>query len=342
MAAELYPLRMKPFLSERVWGGTRLAAYGKQLPPGGHIGESWEISGHRDGLSTVANGPLAGKTIPELVTAFGAELLGTQVSPERPFPLLVKILDANAQLSVQVHPSDEYCAEHGLTDPGKPEAWLILEAERGARIWRGLKPGTTREKFEELLSAGKLADCLHSFEVAAGDCVNLPAGTVHAIGAGIVLAEVQQTSDLTYRVFDWNRVGLDGRPRQLHVEEALATIDWDTLGGATLGDKVTPRECECEGSSCRKLVSNRKFEMDDRELTGISGIPTSPERFTCVVFVEGAGKIGWKGGGEPAARGTSFLLPASLTGVHVVPTDGCKLLVARPSARMADGWMANG
>ncbi len=330
----LYPLRMKSFLSERVWGGTKLSAYGKELPPEGHIGESWEISGHRDGLSTVVNGPLAGKNIPELISEFGADLVGTGVSTEKPFPLLVKILDANAQLSVQVHPSDDYCAEHGLSDPGKPEAWLILEAERGARIWRGLEAGTTREEFEKLLAAGKLADCLHSVEVERGDCVDLPAGTVHAIGAGIVLAEVQQTSDLTYRVFDWNRVGLDGQPRQLHVAEALATVDWDTLGGATLGDKAVPQECECEGSSCRKLVSNDKFEMDDRELTGISGIPTSSERFTCVVFVEGAGEVKWEGGSEPASKGTSFLIPACMTGVHVVPESSCKLLVARPTVAL--------
>jgi mannose-6-phosphate isomerase len=321
---------MKPFLSERVWGGTKLAAYGKDLPPEGHIGESWEISGHRDGLSTVAGGPLAGRSIPDLAVEFGADLVGDTVALEKPFPLLVKILDAGAQLSVQVHPSDAYCAEHGLADPGKPEAWLVLEAEPGARIWRGLEPGTTRAKFEELLTAGKLAECLHSFEVQAGDCVNLPAGTVHAIGGGIVLAEVQQTSDLTYRVFDWNRVGLDGKPRQLHVEEALAVIDWDTLGGATLGDKVTPETCQCEGSSCRKLVANDKFEMDERSLDGISGIPADPERFTCVVFLEGAGEVRWPGGSEPAGKGTSFLVPACLQGVHVVPESGCRILVARP------------
>jgi len=331
VAEELYPLKMKPFLSERVWGGTKLAAYGKEIPPGGHIGESWEISGHRDGLSTVADGPLSGKSIPELISEFGADLLGTCVSAEKPFPLLVKILDAGAQLSVQVHPSDEYCAQHGLTDPGKPEAWLVLEAEPGARIWRGLEEGTTRGKFEELLAAGKLADCLHSFEVQAGDCVDLPAGTVHAIGAGIVLAEVQQTSDLTYRVFDWNRLGLDGKPRQLHVSEALATIDWDTLGGATLGDKVTPRECECEGSSCRKLVANKKFEMDDRVLDGISGIPTDAERFTCVVFLEGTGEVRWGDDRRAAQKGSSFLVPACTTGVHVVPEGTCRILVARPA-----------
>ncbi len=329
----LYPLRTEPYLSERVWGGTRLAEYGKKLPPGGHIGESWEISGHRDGLSRVANGPLAGKTILELVSEFGADLMGSAVPVEEPFPLLVKLIDANDQLSVQVHPSDEYCAERGLADPGKPEAWLILEAEPGARIWRGLKEGTTRSKFEELLAAGRLAECLHCFCVEAGDCVDLPAGTVHAIGGGILLAEVQQTSDLTYRVFDWNRAGLDGKPRQLHVAEALATIDWVTLGGATLGDKVTPGSCEAPGGRCSKLVANDKFEMELWELSGSAPIPTSPDRFTCVVLVEGAAEMKWPGGAEAAEKGASFLVPAALADVKVEPEGGCKVLLARPAAR---------
>lgn len=330
---KLYPLRTEPFLSERIWGGTRLAEYGKKLPPEGHIGESWEISGHRDGLCRVAGGPLAGRTVPELIEEFGTELVGTAVPTEKPFPLLVKLIDAKDQLSVQVHPSDEYCARNNLTDPGKPEAWLVLEAEPGARIWRGLAPGTARGKFEELLGAGKLAECLHSFEVKPGDCVDLPAGTVHAIGGGIMLAEVQQTSDLTYRVFDWNRAGLDGKPRQLHVAEALETIDWATLGGATLGDKVTPESREVEGGRCWKLVSNAKFEMDLRELSKGAPIPTGPDRFTCVVFIEGAAEVKWPGGSEAAWKGTSFLVPAALEDVRVEPEGDCRVLLARPAAR---------
>ena len=333
MSAKLYPLRTEPFLSERVWGGTRLAGYGKKIPETGHIGESWEISGHRDGLSRVAAGPLAGKTIPELVKEFGAALVGTAVDLDRPFPLLVKLIDAANQLSVQVHPSDEYCAARGLADPGKPEAWLILEAEKDSRIWRGLVEGTTRDKFEKLLAAGKLADCLHSFEVKAGDCVNLPAGTVHAIGGGIVLAEVQQTSDLTYRAFDWNRLGLDGKPRQLHVEEALATIDWATLGGATLGDKVTPEKTDCPGGRCLKLVSNDKFEMELRELSAPGEIPASTERFTCVIVLEGSGRLEWPGGADEFARGASFLVPAELNEARISPEGACRVLLARPVAR---------
>jgi mannose-6-phosphate isomerase len=331
MKTVLQPLRMVPFLSERVWGGGRLAAYGKKLPPGGHIGESWEISGHREGLSRVASGPLAGRTIPELIAEFGADLVGTSVAIDRPFPLLVKLIDARERLSVQVHPSDAYCAEHGLADPGKPESWLILEAAPGARIWRALERGTGRADFERLLAAGRLEECLHSFPVAAGDCIDLPAGTVHAIGDGIVLAEVQQTSDLTYRVFDWNRPGLDGRPRQLHVREALETIDWATCGGLDSGDKVSvPREKTSWGVR-RRLAANDKFEMELLEPAGECPIAGDGRRFACVICTEGRGQLVWPGGAEPAGRGTSFLLPAGLEGVRVMPDAGCSLLVTRPA-----------
>ena len=334
MLSKLYPLAMEPFLSERVWGGERLAAYGKRLPASGHIGESWEISGHREGLSRVAAGTLAGRTIPELVAEFGAELLGTDVPADRPFPLLAKLIDAREQLSVQVHPSDAYCAAHALADPGKPEAWYVLEAAAGARIWKGLLTGTDRGKFERLLAAGRLAECLRSFPVSAGDCIDLPAGTVHAIGAGVVLAEVQQTSDLTYRVFDWNRVGLDGQPRELHVREALETIDWATLGGADLGDKVRPKsEALPVGGKRLRLVSNDKFEMEVLDLYAKLEIPADAGRFGCVTVLDGAARLESAGSAERVERGASYLLPAALPGLTVVPERRCRMLWARPARK---------
>ena len=334
MSASLYPLRMEPFLRTLVWGGSRLAAYGKAVKPGDHVGESWEISGHREGLSKVVGGPLAGKTIPELLEEFGADLVGTAVPADRPFPLLVKLIDAAEQLSVQVHPSDAYCAAHHLADPGKPEAWYVLEATAGARIWKGLLPGTTRAKVEELLAAGRLAECLRSFPVAAGDCVDLPAGSIHAIGAGLVLAEVQQASDLTYRAFDWNRAGLDGQPRPLHVREALESIDFGTLGGAGLGDKVKPRAGKLpDGGRRLKLVSNDQFGMEVLELTGAHAISGDGALFSCVLFIGGAARLESGRWSEPAAKGASFLLPAALDGVKIEPEGRCRLLVARPAEK---------
>ncbi|HOX06120.1 MAG TPA: class I mannose-6-phosphate isomerase [Planctomycetota bacterium] len=325
---------MSPFLRTQVWGGDHLAAYGKAVKAGDKVGESWEVSGHRDGLSRVASGPLAGKTLPELVAEFGADLVGTGVPTDRPFPLLIKLIDAAEQLSVQVHPSDEYCAAHRLADPGKPEAWYILEAAPGARIWKGLLPGTTPEKFEALLAAGRLQECLRSFPAAAGDCIDLPAGVIHAIGAGILMAEVQQTSDLTYRVFDWNRLGLDGKPRQLHVREALETIDFASLGGSDFGDKVSPRTGPLPGGGRRlSLVANDKFEMEVLELSGAHEIPGDASRFTCVLVIDGSARFGSAVDSQAASRGTSLLLPASLGSIRAVPERNCRLLVARPSGR---------
>ena len=331
MADNLYPLPMSPFLRTQVWGGERLAAYGKAVKPGDKVGESWEISAHRDGLSRVASGRLAGKTIPELVAEFGADMVGTAVSTDKPFPLLVKLIDAAEQLSVQVHPSDAYAAAGGLADPGKPEAWYVLEAAAGARIWKGLLPGTTRGKFEDLLAAGRLQECLRSFPVSPGDCIDLPAGTIHAIGAGVLLAEVQQTSDLTYRVFDWRRAGLDGKPRPLHVKEALETIDFGSLGGANFGDKVRPRTEKLPGGGRRlKLVSNAKFGMEALELTGAHAIPGDGAHCSCVLFIEGAARLESAGHEERAAKGASFLLPAALGETRIAPEGRCRLLVARP------------
>lgn len=332
MTTALYPLRMKSFLRTQVWGGSKLAAYGKPVEPGAKIGESWEVSGHRDGLSAVASGPLAGRTIPELIREHGAALVGTGVPTDRPFPLLIKLIDAAEQLSVQVHPSDEYCAANRLADPGKPEAWYILEAAAGARIWKGFLPGTTRGKFEQMLAAGRLAECLRSFPVAAGDCIDLPAGVIHAIGAGVVLAEVQQTSDLTYRAFDWNRTGLDGKPRQLHVREALETIDFASLGGADFGDKVKPRADKLASGGRRlSLVANDKFEMEIWEPSAECAIPADETRFTCVVMIEGSAEVASGAWSERAAKGASILLPAALAGTKITPERGCRMLIARPA-----------
>jgi mannose-6-phosphate isomerase len=193
-----------------------------------------------------------------------------------------------------------------------------------------LLPGTTRAKFEALLAAGRLAECLRSFTVSAGDCIDLPAGTIHAIGAGVLLAEVQQTSDLTYRVFDWRRAGLDGKPRPLHVREALETIDFGSLGGADLGDKVRPRTEKLPGGRRLKLVSNAKFEVEVLELTGAHAIPGDGARFSCVLVIEGAARLESAGHDERATKGASFLLPAALGETRIAPEGRCRLLVARP------------
>src|SRR5215204_3567653 len=220
----LYPLTFQPIFKERIWGGRNLERlYRKQLPAKNAIGESWEITDRPEGVSVIANGPLAGKDLRWLMEEHRAELLGRDFSAER-FPLLIKILDCQDTLSVQVHPPAKIAAELG-GEP-KTEMWYIADATAEAKLYAGLKRGVTRDEFEKRIADGSVADALHSLKVQAGDVMFLPSGRVHAIGAGNVIFEIQQNSDTTYRVFDWNRVGLDGTPRELHVRESLACIDF--------------------------------------------------------------------------------------------------------------------
>lgn len=221
----LYPLTFHPILKERVWGGRNLERlYQKPLPQGQPIGESWEIADHGHDVSVIANGPLAGQTLRFLMEQHRRDVLGHAAAPSGPFPLLVKILDATDTLSVQVHPPATVAAQLG-GEP-KTEMWYIADATGEAALYAGLKAGTSRAEFERRIQDGTVAECLHRIPVKTGDAMFLPSGRLHAIGAGNVIFEIQQNSDTTYRVFDWNRLGLDGRPRDLHVAASLASIDF--------------------------------------------------------------------------------------------------------------------
>jgi mannose-6-phosphate isomerase len=222
----LYPLTFHPILKERVWGGRNLERlYQKPLPPEVPIGESWEISDRPDSISVIAHGPLAGKDLRWLMENHAKELLGEATAQAGRFPLLIKIIDAREVLSVQVHPPAWAAAQFG--GEAKTELWYVTEAAPGAELLVGLKRGATRAEFERRIADGTVAECLHHIPVKADDAMFLPSGRLHAIGGGLVLFEVQQNSDTTYRVFDWNRTGLDGRPRELHVAPSLASIDFN-------------------------------------------------------------------------------------------------------------------
>src|SRR5688572_13030056 len=223
-----YPLTFKPIFQERIWGGRNLEMlYKKALPPVVRIGESWEISDRDDAQSIVQNGPLGGKTLRWIMERHERELLGTASTVNGRFPLLVKILDAEEKLSLQVHPPAHKAA--ALGGDAKTELWYIAEAKPGAELYVGLKSGETRQTFEARIRDGSVADCFHRVPVTKGDAMFLPSGRVHAIGAGLVIFEIQQNSDTTYRVFDWNRKDAAGKPRQLHVQESLECIDFDDI-----------------------------------------------------------------------------------------------------------------
>jgi len=224
--AMFYPLTFHPLLKERVWGGRNLERlYRKPLPGVVPIGESWEITDRPEGVSVVANGPLAGRTLRGLMERHATDLLGPASAPGGRFPLLIKILDAEEKLSLQVHPPAR-CAV-ALGGEPKTEMWYVAEGRPGAGLFAGLRRGTTRADFERKMKDSTVVDCFHRIEVRHGDAMFLPSGRVHALGAGNVIFEIQQNSDTTYRVFDWNRVGLDGQARALHVEQSLACIDFN-------------------------------------------------------------------------------------------------------------------
>ena len=219
------PIAFKPLFMERVWGGRQIGdTLGKDLPPGVPIGESWELVDRDDAQSIVETGDFAGTTLHDLWTKMREPVFGTGLPDTPRFPLLAKILDARETLSVQVHPPANEAAE--LKGEPKTEMWYLLDAGPGAELFAGFRKGTTRGDFERALGEGRVAELLHRVPVKTGDAIFIPSGRCHAIGAGCLIVEIQQNSDTTYRVFDWNRTGLDGRPRALHVAESLASIDF--------------------------------------------------------------------------------------------------------------------
>ena len=260
------PLVFEPFFRPQVWGGRRLERLlGKRLPPEGRFGESWEVSAHPLHVSRVAEGPQRGAGLDELWGRFAGDWVGRGPVPPR-FPWLVKFLDCDELLSVQVHPDDAAAGRLVPGESGKTEAWLVLHAEPGARIFAGLLPGTTGSQLARHLEAGTVSECLHAFAPRAGDFVFLPAGTVHSAGGGVVLLEIQQTSDATFRLFDWNRPGPDGRPRALHGREAMDSIDW-SLG------PVSPLR-SVGGADCEQLVACEHFCLKRYRVT--ESLPLAP------------------------------------------------------------------
>jgi mannose-6-phosphate isomerase len=254
----LYPYKFAPLLFERPWGGNALARFGKLLPPGKLIGESWEISDRHDAQSVVANGPLKGKTLRQLIQTIGAgAVVGRVPLPGAPFPLLIKLLDARQRLSLQVHPPAAIAGKlHG--EP-KTEMWYVLDAEPDAHLIAGLRRGASGANFIRALEGrqSNIEDLLHRFRVLPGDVFFVPSGRLHAIDAGLVLVEIQQNSDTTYRVHDWGRVGLDGQPRKLHVEESLASIDFHDFEPG----KAQPVAENRDGNGLWRLVECEHFHV---------------------------------------------------------------------------------
>ncbi|MEI6602294.1 MAG: type I phosphomannose isomerase catalytic subunit [Clostridia bacterium] len=318
----LYPLLFKPVFKDYIWGGRALAAFGKTLPSDGIVAESWEISSHPDGESIVANGAFAGQTLTALVNQLGEALVGNALPPEKvkKFPLLVKLIDARQSLSVQVHPDDAFAYKHEDGELGKSEMWYILSALPGAQLVYDVAPGTTRASFAEAIAAGRVQDCLNYVAVKAGDVIDIPAGMLHAIGEGIVLAEIQQNSNTTYRVYDFDRTDANGNTRPLHIEKSLDVIDFDTASHLGI---VSPAPQKISDALIKtNLVSNDYFTVEKLELDGAMHEHADGSRFFIYVVLDGSGVITATNGADPitVAKGTSVLIPASLGSYEISGT----------------------
>ena len=317
----IYPLKFEPIYKEKVWGGRAIETLGRRLPGGrrARIGESWELAdlgataasggGGEAARSAVANGPLAGTTLHELLERRGPELLGgASANAAGEFPLLVKFLDAQENLSVQVHPSPAYAAEHPDAHV-KHEAWYVVSAAEGAAIYKGLRPGTRPEALRAALEANDaeaVEAMLERVPVRAGDCHYLPSGTCHALGAGVLVAEAQTPSDTTFRVFDWGRTG-----RELHIDEAMASM---RFGPADAGDCEIDAPLEIPGARARRRVACGSFHLDEVSAEPGAELTRSFERPCVAVMIAGGGLWEPADGATPVgfATGTTLLLPPGM------------------------------
>lgn len=298
----LGPLLLAPILKQARWGGARLETrFGKKLAAGQSCAESWEVTDFDDCSSSIVGGSQDRRTLHDLVRDCSSELLGRHNGCPR-FPLLCKFLDAADRLSVQVHPDDEYAARHGLRYGGKSESWVILEADPGSRIYAGLRPGVDRNTLQEAIQSGTVAECLESLEVQSGDCFNIPAGTVHAIGEGILLAEIQQPSDVTFRLFDWNRTDADGRMRPLHIAESLDCIDF----AAPVVRRAKPVRLS---ETVEHLLRTPYFEIRRHRGPG-SHLFEDDDRFHVLMVIAGAPSVTAGPETLELSAGRTVLLPA--------------------------------
>ncbi|HCD52775.1 MAG TPA: mannose-6-phosphate isomerase [Balneolaceae bacterium] len=318
---ELYPLKFDPILKEKIWGGTKLGTVlDKPTGDSENMGESWEISGVEGNISVVSEGDLKGRTLVELINEYKGELIGEHVYEKfgDKFPLLIKFIDANDDLSIQVHPDDEL-AQKRHNSFGKTEMWYVVDAEEGATLISGFKKQTNKEEYLRIFEEGNLTDILNSEDVVNDDVFFLPAGRVHTIGKGLLIAEIQQTSDITYRIYDFDRVDKNGVGRELHVEEAVDAIDYSFYENyKTSYDRSAKID---EIGRCQYFVTNRLLtdELIERDYSDID---------SCIILMclQGSGTIDFDGGSVTYELGDSILIPNSIKNISIDPSSNSKLL----------------
>ncbi len=291
----MYPLKFAPVYQERLWGGTNLKKiFGRDITSD-HIGESWDVSGHSNGMSIVENGYLAGKSLNQLMIEYREKLMGKKFAENQSFPILVKILDANDNLSIQVHPDDEY-ARRVEGEAGKTEAWYVIYAKDDAHIIYGLKDDITKETFMKAVEMHHISDVIKKVPVKAGDMIYVPSGTVHALLEGVMVYEIQQNSDTTYRIYDYDRVTKDGKLRELHIDKALDVITFTKQPSCVFTD----HSISCQYFSVEKLSVTGELHEETKE------------RFIIYCVIEGAGEVVYQDKRESLKPGDTVLIPACL------------------------------
>jgi mannose-6-phosphate isomerase len=319
--SELYPLKFEPVLKEKVWGGKALSTCYNKPSSSDHIGESWEISAVSGDQSVISNGFLAGNNIEELIEVYMGDLTGDSIYEKfgNEFPLLIKFIEAQQDLSIQVHPQNEL-AKTRHKAYGKTEMWYILDCRDGAKIYTGFIEGTTKEIYEEALKEGKLENILNVETPKPGDVFFTPAGRVHAIGAGNVLVEIQQTSDITYRIFDWNRKSTGKDKRELHTELALDAIDFNEAGQSKIKSDRDANESrnlvDCEFFTTNVLTFNKPIEKDY----------FFNDSFVIYVCIDGHFTISWDGNSDTVNKGETVLVPAMIKELTLTPDREATLL----------------
>lgn len=298
----MYPIRFENLYYDKIWGGRDLEKFRNNLPEG-EIGESWDIACHPNGTGVVANGEFKGTRFDDLIKEYGNALVGTEISTEK-LPLLVKLINSREKLSVQVHPGDEYAAKYE-NDFGKTEAWYVMDANPDAHLIVGTKD-CTKEEFEVAIKSGDVEKYLNKIPVQKGDCFLINSGLIHAICEGVIIAEIQQNSDVTYRVYDY------GRPREIHVEKALDVTNFDLQCENLKGEEVT-----LDGYTKSVLCENEYFGIEKYVVTEGAKEESNPERFFIFTCVDGEGTIVGEGFNEEIKMGDSFFIPANL-GIYEV------------------------
>ena len=293
----MYPIKFENLYYKKIWGGRDLESFRSNLPEG-DIGESWDIACHENGTGVVANGRFKGISFDKLIESYGEKVLGRKYVNKK-FPLLVKLINSNDNLSVQVHPNDEY-AKIKENSFGKTEAWYVIDAEEGAELIVGTN-GCTKEQFQDAIKNNTVENCLNRIKVKKGDGFLINSGLVHAIGKGLIIAEIQQNSDITYRVYDY------GRPREIHVEKSLEVIDF-SLKPETLVEDYK----EYDGYKFTSLCKNKYFSIDKCVVDTNYISSTNGDNFVILTIVDGSGKVTGNHYTEDLKKGDSILLPASL------------------------------